>query len=184
MSERVASAESTEERLAPVRRPRVSIFEVMWLVAAVAVSFRWPGLTVPVSLLFLYALARRRDILRRPTRLALGQIALAVYLPPAAGLFWAPLWWWNQDLEFFSLMPAFVPAALIMGLDWVVQVTRFSPSGTVEMVVLSLSPLVVIGGLGLVARHGIAWRIACLVVALGMFTLSTFVFFVMFSIPT
>ena len=45
------------------------------------------------------------------------------------------------------------PAALIMGLGWVVEVTRFSPTGTAEMVVMSLSPLVVIGGLGLVAAR-------------------------------
>ncbi len=73
MTEHGDRQESAEERLAPVRRPRVSILEMMVLVAALAVSFRWPGLSVPVGLLFLYTLARRRDILQRPTRVALGQ---------------------------------------------------------------------------------------------------------------
>ena len=85
MSDHVRMNESQGKRLAPVRRLRASILEMMSLVAALAVSFRWPGLTVPVGLLFLYALAQRRDILRRETRIALGQVALASYLPPAVG---------------------------------------------------------------------------------------------------
>jgi hypothetical protein len=184
MSEPIDNDEAKTKPLAPVRRFRVSIREVMGLVAAVAVSLRWPGLSVPVGLLYLYALARRRDLLSQSTRVALGQVALAVYLPPVMGLFWAPLSWWDQHSEFFAVMPAYVPAGLIMGLNWVFQVTRFSPGGTVAMVVLALSPLVVIGGLGIVARLGIAWRIACLVVTLGISALSSFVFLVMFSIPT
>jgi hypothetical protein len=175
---------SAGERHAPVRRLRALILELMWLVVAVTVAVRWPGLAVPVSLLFLYTLAHRRDIPRWPTRVALGQIALALYLPPVAGIFWTPLWWWDTYTTYFSLMPSFVPAALIMGLDWVVKVTRFSPAGTVAMVVLSLSPLVGIGGLGLVARRGLAWRIACLILAAGMSAFSTFAFLVIFSIPT
>jgi hypothetical protein len=184
LSDLVHPKESVGERLAPVRRLRASILEVMLLVAAVAVSFRWPGLSVPAGLLFLYAFARRRDILRRSTRVALGQIALALYLPPALGRFRVDFRVWDVYLERFSLMPTFVPAALIMGLDWVVQEVRFSPAGTARMVVLSLSPLVMIAGLGVVARRGIAWRIACLIVALGMSAVSTFVLFVVMSIPT
>jgi hypothetical protein len=184
LSDFVHPNESVGERLAPVRRLRASIIELMSLVAAAAVSFRWPGLTVPVCLLFLFALAQRRDSLGWPTRVALAQVALALYLPPAVGLFWVDLRVWDVYLERFSLMPTFVPAALIMGLDWVVQVVRFSPAGTARMVVLSLSPLVMIAGLGVVARRGIAWRIPCLIVALGMSAVSTFVLFVVMSIPT
>jgi hypothetical protein len=40
----------------------------------------------------LYGLARRRDLLRRQTRVALGQIALAVYLPPVLGFLALHLW--------------------------------------------------------------------------------------------
>jgi hypothetical protein len=106
---------------------------MMMLVAALAVSFRWPVLTVPVSLLFLYTLAQRRDILRRQTRVAFGQIALALYLPPVLaflalhfwGSFGSPDWrhYWafvgrDYFLGFFigrlSLMPAVLPGFVIM----------------------------------------------------------------------
>ena len=50
--------------------------------------------------LFLYALARRWEVLRWPTRVALGQVALATYLPPAVGIFWTPLWWWDTYKPF------------------------------------------------------------------------------------
>ena len=137
-----------------------------------------------MGLLFLYALAWRRDVLRRPTRMALGQIALALYLPPAVGLFWVPFDFWDDYLAQFSLMPTFIPAALITGSDLVFQTANLEPGTGVAMVVLSLSPLVVTGVLGVVARRGTAWRIACLIVALGMSALSTLVDIVMHSIPT
>jgi hypothetical protein len=174
MSEHIDSNESIEQRLAPVRRRRVSILEVMWLVAALAVSFRWPGLSVPVGLLFLYALAQRRDILGRQTRIALGQIALAMYLPPAVGLLLVHREEWGFYLEHFSLMPNFIPGALIARMlpwfDWL-----NSPPLTVETVVLStMTSLAMIGGLGVLARRGIAWRMACLTLAMAMSAASTF----------
>ena len=89
MSERVENNESAGIRVAPVWRLRVSILEMMWLVAALAVSFRWPGLTVPAGLLFLYSLAQRRDIFRRQTRVAFGQIASASALSSARSNFLA-----------------------------------------------------------------------------------------------
>lgn len=98
MSEHVESADLEEQRPMPVRRPRASIREVMWLVAALAMAFRWPGLSVPAGLLFLYAFARGRDILRRQTRVAIGQIALAAYLPPAAGLLWVSSDFWDDPM--------------------------------------------------------------------------------------
>jgi len=178
MSEHVDSNESMEDRLARVRRPRVSILEMMLLVAALAVSFRWPGLSVPVGLLFLYALAQRRDILHRQTRVALGQIALALYLPPALWFLWVPPdWWVPSHLRVFSLLPVFLPSGLIMGSDWALRVAFDSPGYTVAVVVLSMSPLAVIGGLGVVAQRGIAWRIPCLIVASGMSAASTFALF-------
>jgi hypothetical protein len=184
MSEHLDRDDSKEGRPAPARRPRASILEVMGLVAALAVCLRWPGFSVPMGLLFLYARARRREVLRRPTRVALGQVAVAAYLPPAVGIFWTPLWRWDTYTTCLPLMPSFVPAALIMVLGWVVDGTRFSQAGPIAMVVLSLSPLVVIGGLGLVARRGIDWRIPYVILAAGMSAFSTFVFLVMFSIPT
>src|ERR1700678_1653765 len=94
VSDHVRPNESVGKRPSPIRRLRASILEMMSLVAALAVAFRWPGLSVPVGLLFLYTLAQRRDILRRQTRVALGQLALALYLPPAAGLLvvGVPMW--------------------------------------------------------------------------------------------
>jgi len=74
------------------------------------------------------------------------------------------------------MLPVFLPAGLIMGNDWALRVRIDSPGYTVAVVVLSMSPLAVIGGLGVVAQRGIAWRIACLIVASGMSALSTYVF--------
>jgi hypothetical protein len=98
---------------------RISILEVMLLVAVVAVSLRWPGLSVPVGLLSLYALARRQDILSRPTRVAFGQVALALYLPPALGLFLLPLEEWGHYLDHLSLMWTVYPwAGIAAVLEW------------------------------------------------------------------
>jgi hypothetical protein len=174
MSEHIDDYESTKERRAPVRRPRNWILEMMLLVAALAVSFRWPGLSVPVGLLFLYALAQRRDILGQPTRVALAQIALALYLPPAVGIFLVSRQERGFYLEHFSLMPNFIPGALIARMlpwfDWF-----NSPPLTVEIVVLSaMTSLAMIRGLGVLARRGIAWRMACLTLAMAMSAASTF----------
>jgi len=173
MNEHRDNHESTKEPLAPVHRLRASILEMMFLVAALAVSFRWPGLTVPVGLLFLYALAQRRDILRRQTRVALGQIALALYLPPAVVLLFEPYEWWDYYLEHFSFMPNFIPATLIAPIlpwfDWF-----HAPLFALETVVLStMTSLAMIGGLGVLARRGRAWRIACLTLAVTMSAAST-----------
>jgi hypothetical protein len=174
VSDLVPTNESPEERLAPVRGPRVSILDVMFLVAALAVSFRWPGLSVPVGLLFLYTLAQRRDILGRRTRVALAQVALALNLPPALGLISVPDNGWDLCLEQFSLMPNFLPGALIaLLLPWF---DRFrSPFFPVEIVVLStMTSLAMIGGLGVAARRSRAWRIACLTIAAAMSAASTY----------
>ena len=182
MSEHRDGDEPEKGQPAPSRRPRTSIREVMGLVAAVAICLRWPGLSVPVGLAFLYVIARRREILRRPTRVAFGQVALALYLPTALGIFCTPVWWWDTYTNYFSLMPSFFPATLILGLDWVVSVTRFSPAGTAAMVVLSLSPLGMIGGLVPIARRELAWRIGCLILAAAISTVSLLVFILMFSV--
>jgi hypothetical protein len=188
------------ERTALVRRVRVTIFELMLLVAAVGVSLRWPGMSVPVGLLFLYLLAHRRDILRRQTCVGFGQMALAVYLPPVLGFLGLHLWGrvgppdWRQYWAFvgeeyflslfigrLSLVPAFVPASLIMlllGIPWAGNMAD-PPELTMAVVVLSMSPLALIGGLGMIAKRGMAWRIPCLIVAFGISALSTFVLFVM-----
>jgi hypothetical protein len=158
------------------RPPRVSILELMGLVAAAAVSFRWPGLSVPVGLLFLYALAQRRDILGRQTRVALAQVALALYLPPAVGLlvFHYVAERWDLNLEHFSFMPNFIPGALIsLTLPWFDR--SHAPFFAVEIVVLStMTSLAMIGGLGVLARRGRAWRIACLTLAGVMSAASTY----------
>ena len=176
MSDHIPTNESVGKRLAPVRRLRVSIREVMSLVAAAAVSFRWPGLIVPVSLLFLYALAQRRDILGRPTRVALAQVALALYLPPAVGLllFHYVEEGWELNLEHFSFMPNFIPGALIsLMLPWFDRL--HAPLFAVEIVVVStMTSLAMIGGLGVLARRGRAWRIACLTIAAAMSAASTY----------
>jgi len=156
-----------------VRRLRASILEVMLLVAAVAVSFRWTGLCVPVGLLLLYAFAQRRDILRRQTRIALGQVALAIYLPPAVGLFCVPFEGWAEYLEILPFMPNFIPGTLIARtlpwFDWF-----RAPLFPVEIDVLStMTSLAMIGGLGVVARRGSAWRIACLILAAAMSAANT-----------
>jgi hypothetical protein len=199
MSEHADGSESAAKRLPPVRRLRVSILEMMLLVAALAVSFRWPGLTVPVGLLFLYTLARRRDILRRQTRVALGQIAVALYLPPVLaflalhfwGSFGSPDWrqYWafvgrDYFLGFFigrlSLMPAVLPGFLIMvTFRWAGTAVWSLGADKAELFVLSMITLAMIGGLGVLAKRGIAWRIPCLIVALGLSTLSTYFAFVL-----
>lgn len=165
MSENVDSNELMGKPLASVSGLRASFLEMMLLVAALAVSFRWPGLTVPVGLLCLYALAQRRDMLGPQTRVAVGQVALAMYLPPALGLLCFPFDAWDQYLASFSLMPILALACI--------AVPR-SLEDTAAMVVLSLSTLAAIAGTAVIARKGNAWRIACLIVASGMSALSTF----------
>jgi hypothetical protein len=177
MSENADSNERVGKKVAPVRRLRASILEMMLLVAALAVSLRWPGLTVPTGLLFLYALGRRRGSPSRQTRVALGQIALALYLVPAwSFLFTPPEQWVPSPLRVFSLVPVFLPAALIVRRDWVTGTAFDLPGYAVGVVVLSMGSLAVIGGLGVVAKRGIAWRITCLILALGMSGISTFLF--------
>ncbi len=173
MTDHVRTEESAGERLAPVRRLRASILDLMLLVAAVAVSFRWPGLCVPVGLLLLFTFAQRRDILRRPTRVALGQLALAIYLPPAVGLLCVPFEGWDEYLGIFPFMPNFIAGTLIARLlpwfDWF-----RAPLFPVETDVLStMTSFAMIGGLGMVARRGKAWRIACLVLAAALSVAST-----------
>jgi hypothetical protein len=175
MNQRGGRHESSDEDLLRVRRPRVSILELMWLVAALGVCFRWPGLGLPVGLLFLYAFARRREILHRSTRLALGRIALALNLPPAMGLLAVPPEGWDSYLECFSFMPTLVPGALIaLALPWF---NRYqAPLFAVEIKVLSvISAFAVIGGLGALARRGRAWSIACFTLAVAMSATSTFI---------
>ncbi len=184
MAEQVDNNESTGKRLAPDRWPRVSILEVMLLVAALAVSFRWPELSVPVGLLFLYALAQRRDTLGRPTRVALAQVALALYLPPAVGLllFHYVEERWDLNLEHFSCMPNFIPGVLIaLMLPWF---DRFhAPFFAVEILVLStMTSLAMIGGLGVLARRGRAWRIACLTLAASMSAASTYLVLLLLTV--
>ena len=95
-----------------IRRLRVTVLEVMLLVTALAVSFRWPGLSIPVGLLFLYALAQRRDILGRPTRVALVQDALALYIPPTVGLLFFHYVdeGWDLNLKFPCKVDPHLPA--------------------------------------------------------------------------
>jgi hypothetical protein len=146
-------------------------------------------LTVPVCLLFLFALAQRRDSLGWPTRVALAQVALALYLPPAVGLLLVPRVWWDRCLvENFQFMPIFIPGALILRL-FTARDTMFwplfmfdSPLQTVATVVLStMIPLAVIVGLGVVARRGRAWRIACLIITAAMSAASTFLTWVVLT---
>jgi hypothetical protein len=147
----------------------------MWLVAALGACLRWPGLSLPVGLLFLYALARRREILDRSTRLALGQIALALNLSPAMGLLAVPPEGLDSDLEYFSFMPTFVPGALIaLALPWS---NRYqAPLFALEIKVLSvMSAFAVIGGLGVGAKRGRGWSIACFTLAVAMSAASTLV---------
>ena len=165
------------------RRARVSILELMGLVSAAAICFRWPGLSIPVVCVYAYVLAWRRDFPARPTRAAIGQVALALYLPTALGLFSAPLWWWETYASYVSLLPSFFPAAFILGAVSGINVRYGSSAGTIGMVLLSLIPPILIVGLGLVARRG-AWRIAGLVFAAGMSVFSLLVFIVLMSIPT
>ena len=104
------------------------------------------------------------------------QVALALYIPPAVGLllFHYVEEGWNLYLEHFSTMPSFIPAALISLMlpwfDW-----SNAPFFAVEIVVLStMTSLGMIGGLGVLARRGRAWRIACLTLAGAMSAASTY----------
>jgi hypothetical protein len=166
------------------RRTRISILELMGLVSAAAICFRWPGLSIPVVCVYAYVLAWRRDFPARPTRAAIGQVALALYLPTTLGLFWAPLWWWETYASYVSLLPSLFPAAFILSAVTGINVRYGSPAGTIGMVLLSLFPPILIVGVGLVARRGRFWRIAGLVFAAGMSVFSLLVFIVLMSIPT
>jgi hypothetical protein len=66
MSEHIMNNVFMDGRLAPVSRPDVSILEMIPLVAALAVSFRWPGLTVPLGPLFLSQMPLARHGTRAP----------------------------------------------------------------------------------------------------------------------
>jgi hypothetical protein len=156
----------------------------MGLVAAVAVCFRWPGLSVPVGLASLYAFAVRRDAFARPTRQAFGQLALALYLPPALGILTTPTWWWDTYTGYVSMMPTYLPPALLLDLTRSGWSSPFSPQRPIGMVLFSLFPLLAIAGLLPVARRGKAWRIACILAAAGMSALSTLLMLLLFSIPT
>jgi hypothetical protein len=169
---------------AAARWGRVSILELMGLVGAAAICFRWPGLSIPVVCVYAYVLAWRRDFPAHPTRAAIGQVALALYLPTGLGLFWAPLWWWETYASYVSLLPSFFPAALILVAVSGINVCYGSPAGTIGMVLLSLIPPILIVVLGLVALRGRVWRIAGLVVAAGLSVFSLWVFIVLMSIPT
>jgi hypothetical protein len=169
---------------AQARRARVTILEMMGLVAAAAICFRWPGLSIPVVCVCAYVLAWRRDFSARPTRAAIGQVALALYIPTALGLFWAPWWWWETYARYVSLLPIFFPAALILNAASGISVWYGSPAGTIGMVLLSLIPPILIVALGFVARRGRVWRIAALVFAAGMSLFSLLVFIFFMSMPT
>jgi hypothetical protein len=129
-------------------------------------------------------LAWRRDFPARRTRAAIGQVALALYIPTALGLSGAPRWWWDTYASYVSLLPSFFPAAFILSGISGINVCYGSPAGTIGMVLLSLIPPILIVGLGFVARRGRVWRIAVLVFAAGMSLFSLLVFFLLMSIPT
>ena len=199
MDERGDPHHDTPEQLAPVRRCQISIVEIMLLVAVFAVLFRRPGLTVPVASAFLFALAQRRDILRRETRVALGQIAMALFLPPILGFLGLHLWG--------SFGPARREAILGLRRAGVLpEVVRRPPlahSGArsrppdrgrpavgrgamwsldIERIAMITSPIItlaMIGVLGLLATARRAWRIACLFIAAGISSLSTYGLFVL-----
>jgi hypothetical protein len=83
-----------------------------------------------------------------------------------------------------SLIPAFVPAFILMipfgSREWALNPgnsTEFR--ALVETVVLSLCPVVTIGVLGMVAKRGTAWRIACVTVATLISGLSTYALFLL-----
>jgi hypothetical protein len=86
MSKNVPDPKERVEMTTRIRRLRASILELMVLMAALAVSFAWPGLSVPAGLLFLCARGQRRDFLCRQTRVGLGQIDVTSYLLAAVGL--------------------------------------------------------------------------------------------------
>lgn len=167
------------QRVAPGRRLRASILDMMLLVAAIAVSLRCRDLSMPVALLFLYAFTRRRAILTPRRCDALGLVALALYLPPAALVLFEPVEWWGDYLEHFSCMPGFVPAQLLArvlpGFD-----RNHEPLFTVPMIVLSIT--ITLGEIvvfGILAARGKAWRIACLVLASMMSAASSFLTWVL-----
>jgi hypothetical protein len=113
---------------------------MMGLVAAAAICCRWPGLSIPCVCACAYVLASRRDFRARPTRAAIGQVALALYIPTALGHFRAPRRWWETYACYVSLLPSFFPAAFILSGVSVINVRYGSPAGTIGMVLLSLIP--------------------------------------------
>jgi hypothetical protein len=178
MSEHGARDELTVARRAPFGRLRGSILEMMALVAAAAISFRWPGLAVPAFLLFLYSLVRRRNILAHPTRVALGQVALALYIPPALATLGSFLLL-REDLDgyltHFSFMANFIPGAILANLlPWFDRMHALL--FTVEAMVLStLIDVAMIAGLGVLAARGRAWQIACLGLVASISAASTYI---------
>lgn len=168
------SSRSTEEPRVSARRLRASILEMMGLVAALGVCFRWPGLSVPVGLLSLHAPARRRGVLAPATLAALRQITLALYIPPAAALPLVRFADWDGYLEMVSPLPAFLPGALIGGFGRVFD-AFIMPEGTAIRIILSLASVAIAGGLVGIARVVPRGRVACVVAAFGLSVASTLV---------
>jgi hypothetical protein len=141
------------------------------LVAALAVALRWPVCTVPLGFLVLYALAQRRGILRRQARVALGQIALALYVPPALGLLFVPRAERGYFLEQFSILPSFIPGGFIVfNLPWWFRSNSLLFS-VATVVVATITLVAVISGLGVLARRDMKWWIAGLIPAVALTSL-------------
>jgi hypothetical protein len=178
MIEHDALDQPTEARRAPSSYLRASILEMIVLVAALAISFRWPGLAVPAVFLFLYALDRRRNIVARPTRAALGQVALVLYIPPTLATL-ASFLMFREDLDdyltHFSFMANFIPGTILAHLlPWFDRMHAPHYAGE-AMVLSTLIDLAMIAGLGVLAARGQARRIACLVVAASVSAASTYI---------
>lgn len=174
MDETAGGHELGDRGTRPARGLRASILEMMTLIVVLGVCFRWPGLSVPVGLLSLDALARRRGLLAPATLAAIRQITVALYLPPVAALLLVRFSDWDGYLEMVSPMPAFLPGALILGFYRVFD-AFIMPEGTAIRITLSLASLAIAGGLVGIARLGPRRRVACVVIAIGLSVASTLV---------
>jgi hypothetical protein len=157
--------EITERRR---HRPKTGLIDLMAVVAAFALGFRWPWLIVPLGLLMVVAIAARRGAQGRRALMSLGQAVLAVYLPCLMGFL---LHCDHCRSTWLSLLPS-VPMVLPVWL--VARMFDGRLPDETEFLIASFAALGLILVLAWIAARGTSWRIASLVLVLIASGVSTF----------
>jgi hypothetical protein len=184
MTERAQPGELAVSRTASPRWLHVTIWEMLALVAALGISFRWPGMGVPLGLVCVGLFARRRDLFGRKTHFAAVLVAVALYLPPAVVTVLDPFQDWNENLTVFSFRANFILGALVSQvLPWFDPYT--APLFAIEERIASaIIDILMIAGLGALAARGWLWRIAIVALVLMISAASTCLCWFAAHLPT